>query len=409
MSTNTMINPQDKEAWLTPQRMALLGAAAGFLDPNGGTIAGFHGAMNGLQIGNQMKQLAAQQQMAAMKLQKQMEVQDYLKRLAASPQASDPVSMGNALINSGHQELMTLGANLLKSKTAKSFLKGLDQNGNPTYYTGYSTGEVSPTGVTPAEKLMQVNEGNQITARNPYNFAQTGSAVPIKMSQGEAARLSQQERQFGMSHGLAQQNAALAQQNSALNQYKTMMELNPDFQAKKAGAIASARESGKIRADTLTNLPQTLGTLAESLNLSDELKNHPAMGSMVGNLPKRAWGNALAVYGGNDQADFSAKMEQAQGKQFLSAIQAMKGFGQLTEVEGAKMQASVAAMSVAQRPEDFKKAQDDYQAALMSGVRKVAAKSGMREDQVMDMLNKERSALKKPITPPSYDGWGDLR
>ena len=409
MSTNTMINPQDKEAWLTPQRMALLGAAAGFLDPNGGTIAGFHGAMNGLQIGNQMKQLASQQQMAAMKLQKQMEVQDYLKRLAASPQASDPVSMGNALINSGHQELMTLGANLLKSKTAKSFLKGLDQNGNPTYYTGYSTGEVSPTGVTPAEKLMQVNEGNQITARNPYNFAQTGSAVPIKMSQGEAARLSQQERQFGMSHGLAQQNAALAQQNSALNQYKTMMELNPDFQAKKAGAIASARESGKIRADTLTNLPQTLGTLAESLNLSDELKNHPAMGSMVGNLPKRAWGNALAVYGGNDQADFSAKMEQAQGKQFLSAIQAMKGFGQLTEVEGAKMQASVAAMSVAQRPEDFKKAQDDYQAALMSGVRKVAAKSGMREDQVMDMLNKERSALKKPITPPSYDGWGDLR
>jgi len=60
MSTNTMINPQDKEAWLTPQRMALLGAAAGFLDPNGGTIAGFHGAMNGLQIGNQMKQLASQ-------------------------------------------------------------------------------------------------------------------------------------------------------------------------------------------------------------------------------------------------------------------------------------------------------------------------------------------------------------
>lgn len=278
MSTNTMINPQDKEAWLTPQRMALLGAAAGFLDPNGGTIAGFHGAMNGLQIGNQMKQLAAQQQMAAMKLQKQMEVQDYLKRLAASPKASDPVSMGNALINSGHQELMTLGANLLKSKTAKSFLKGLDQNGNPTYYTGYSTGEVSPTGVTPAEKLMQVNEGNQITARNPYNFAQTGSAVPIKMSQGEAARLSQQERQFGMSHGLAQQNAALAQQNSALARYKAMQpkfvdgafvyppnEQNPQGGMIKTDLFSAPKGSDAEKAKMSERVKTTLGDDTEQL------------------------------------------------------------------------------------------------------------------------------------------------
>lgn len=288
MSTNTMINPQDKEAWLTPQRMALLGAAAGFLDPNGGTIAGFHGAMNGLQIGNQMKQLAAQQQMAAMKLQKQMEVQDYLKRLAASPKASDPVSMGNALINSGHQELMTLGANLLKSKTAKSFLKGLDQNGNPTYYTGYSTGEVSPTGVTPAEKLMQVNEGNQITARNPYNFAQTGSAVPIKMSQGEAARLSQQERQFGMSHGLAQQNAALAQQNSALARYKAMQpkfvdgafvyppnEQNPQGGMIKTDLFSAPKGSDAEKAKMSERVKTTLGDDTEQLI-------RQATGSMIG-------------------------------------------------------------------------------------------------------------------------------
>ena len=288
MSTNTMINPQDKEAWLTPQRMALLGAAAGFLDPNGGTIAGFHGAMNGLQIGNQMKQLAAQQQMAAMKLQKQMEVQDYLKRLAASPKASDPVSMGNALINSGHQELMTLGANLLKSKTAKSFLKGLDQNGNPTYYTGYSTGEVSPTGVTPAEKLMQVNEGNQITARNPYNFAQTGSAVPIKMSQGEAARLSQQERQFGMSHGLAQQNAALAQQNSALARYKAMQpkfvdgafvyppnEQNPQGGMIKTDLFSAPKGSDAEKAKISERVKTTLGDDTEQLI-------RQATGSMIG-------------------------------------------------------------------------------------------------------------------------------
>ncbi len=122
---------------------------------------------------------------------------------------------------------------------------------------------------------------------------------------------------------------------------------------------------------------------------------------MVGNLPTRTLGKGFALYGGNDEADFTAKMEQAQGKQFLSAIDAMRGFGAITEVEGNKMQSSAAAMSVAQSPKDFKRAQDDYQAALVSGTRKVASRLGIPESEVMGMLNKERAALRKR---PGNDG-----
>ncbi len=120
-------------------------------------------------------------------------------------------------------------------------------------------------------------------------------------------------------------------------------------------------------------------------------------------------GKGMAAYGGNAQADFAAKMEQAQGKQFLSAISAMRGFGALTEREGDKMQASAAAMSEAQTPADFKRAQDDYQSALLAGVRKVAAQSGLSESEVMSMLNAERNALKPQSAPRSNDGWGELR
>ena len=279
MSTNTMINPQDKEAWLTPQRMALLGAAAGFLDPNGGTIAGFHGAMNGLQIGNQMKQLAAQKQMAAMKLQKQMEVQDYLKRLAASSQASDPVSFGNELIKSGHIELMTLGANLLKSKTAKSFLKGLDQNGNPTYYTGYSTGEVSPTGVTPAEKLMQINRGSQIDLANPY----TGDAhksIGVGMAPGQAAQLAQSANQFNMSHALAQQNYALARYKAIQPKFVDGAFIYPPNEQNPQG--------GMIKTD-LFSAPK--GSDAEKAKMSERVKT--TLGDDTEQLIRQATGSKI--------------------------------------------------------------------------------------------------------------------
>lgn len=263
-----------------PMTLALLGASAGFLDPRGGMMGGFQGALQGMQAGNQMKQLAAQQQMAAMKLQKQMEVQDYLKKLSASPHASDPVSMGNALINSGHQELMTLGANLLKSKTVKSFMKGLDQNNNPTYYAGYSTGEVSPTGVTPAEKLMQINRGSQIDLANPY----TGDAhksIGVGMAPGQAAQLAQSANQFNMSH-------ALAQQNSALARYKAMQpkfvdgafiyppnEQNPQGGMIKTDLFSAPKGSDAEKAKMSERVKTTLGDDTEQLI-------RQATGSMIG-------------------------------------------------------------------------------------------------------------------------------
>lgn len=364
-----------------PMTLALLGASAGFLDPHGGMMGGFQGALQGMQAGNQMKQLAAQQQMSAMKLQKQMEVQDYLKKLAASPQASDPVSMGNALINSGHQELMTLGANLLKSKTAKSFLKGLDQNGNPTYYTGYSTGEVSPTGVTPAEKLMQVNEGNQITARNPYNFAQTGSAVPIKMSQGEAARLNQSAQQFGMSHGLAQEN-------SAISRYKTMMEMNPEFLAQKAGMVEGAKVGAKNQAQAKLDLPQVIQQGEHTIKLVDDILNHPGFNISVG--AKSPAGKFASFFPGTDAASFDIAQKQMVGKQFLEAFESLKGGGQITQIEGEKATQAMSRMNTSNTQEEYKKAAKEFQDIIRSGINRAKQKAGVQSNTFSD-------------------GWGDLK
>lgn len=368
-----------------PTVLALLGASAGFLDPHGGMMAGFQGAMHGLNAGNQMKNQAAQSQMTARKLQKQIEMEDYMRSLAQK-HTGNPMGMAKEMMSSGIPEVMQQAATLARGFGTK-FIQSQDASGNAVHAIGNNFGDITSTDSRVPTKLMQVNEGNQISGRNPYTFEPVGNAAPVNMSQAQQAQLGQSANQFNMTH-------ALARQNSAINQYKTMMELNPEFQAQKAGAISSAREAGKIQAGSLADLPQNIGVLAESLNLSDDLKNHPALNSMVGNLPKRMVGQAMATFGGNKEADFQAKLEQSQGKQFLSAIQYMRGFGSLTVVEGDKMQSSAAAMSTAQSPADFKKAQDEYQAALISGVRKIAPKVGMSESDVLNMLNKERSSLR---------------
>lgn len=362
-----------------PMTLALLGASAGFLDPRGGMMGGFQGALQGMQAGNQMKHIAAQQNMAAMKLQKQMEVQDYLKKLSASPHASDPVSMGNALINSGHQELMTLGANLLKSKTVKSFMKGLDQNNNPTYYAGYSTGEVSPTGVTPAEKLMQINRGSQIDLANPY----TGDAhksIGVGIAPGQAAQLAQSANQFNMSH-------ALAQQNSALNQYKAMMDYNPDFQAQKAASVEGAKLGAKNKVQAQSDLPKIINQGEQTIKLVDDMLSHPGFNISVG--AKSPVGKVASFIPGTDAASFDIAQKQMLGKQFLEAFETLKGGGQITQIEGEKATQAMSRMNTSNSQEEYKKAAREFQDIIRQGINRAKDKAGVKS---------------------SYDdGWGEVR
>lgn len=387
-----------------PLTMALLGASAGFLDPRGGMMGGFHGAMQGLKAGNDIKRQDRLDKQAQLKLERQMNAEQMMKDvLAQQQQAGDmhPLSVARAFVNTGNPDLVSQGFGMQKDfkDKVRTTVKGIDENKQPVFHSIMESGETRSTGITPAEKLMQINRGSQIDLANPYT-GQAQSSIGVGMAPGESARLAQAERQFGASHGLAQQNAQF-------NQNKAMLEMNPEFQAQRASMIAGGKEAGKLRGEALSRLPGTVATMAETLNLSDTLKNHPALEMMTG--ASRFAGKGLAAIGGNQEADFQSKFEQATGKQFLSAIESMRGFGQLTEREGDKMQSSASAMSLATNAQDFKKAQDDYQQALIAGVRKIAKQAGIPEEEAMRMISSERGALKNSVVPSADDGWGELR
>jgi len=262
-----------------PMTLALLGASAGFLDPQGGMMAGFQGAMHGLNAGNQMKAQAAQGQMTARKLQKQIEIENYMKSLSEK-HGNNLQGLLQEGMTSGIPEVMEI-----MYKTASGlkgqFLRSQSPSGEGVYQYANNIGQVTPTGIPlPPEKLMQINRGSQIDLANPFT-GEAKKSIGVGMAPGEAARLSQQERQFGMSHGLAQQN-------SAIERYKAMQPKFVD------GAFvyppnAENPQGGMIKTD-LFSAPK--GSDAEKTKMSDRVRNtlgddtekliRESTGSMIG-------------------------------------------------------------------------------------------------------------------------------
>lgn len=386
-----------------PRMMGLLGLGSGLLSASGsspreitlgeamgqGLQAGMLGMQQGMGMQMQQQHLKAIENEARMKEQKlarQMEIDDYLRRSVGGGDTNDPIALGKAMISSGYQELIPIGANLLKTKQAKSFIKGLDDKGQPTYYTGYSTGEVSPTGVTPAEKLMQINQGSQIGLANPYT-GEIQRAVGVGMAPGEAARLAQSERHFGQSQDLARQNAFLQQE-------KLRLELDPEYQARKAELIAQGRERGQIQAKAKADLPNAIMQGEQTIQLVDDLLQHPGFSISVGK--SAPLGSLQSYIPGTQAASFDIALKQLKGKQFLEAFETLKGGGQITQIEGEKATHAMSRMEKANTEAEFIKASREFQDIIRRGVNRAKMRAGGRPESIQE--------------PATFnDGWGELR
>ena len=367
------------DGFLDPMTLALLGASAGFLDPRGGMMGGFQGALQGMQAGNQMKNQAAQSQMTARKLQKQIEMEDYMRSLAQK-HTGNPMGMAKEMMSSGIPEVMQQAATLAKGMGTK-YLQSQDASGNAVHAIGNNFGDITNTDSLVPTKLMQVNEGDQISARNPYTFAPVGSAVPVNMSQAQQAQLGQSANQFNISH-------ALAQQNSALNQYKTMMEMNPDFLAQKAGAIEGAKVGAKTQAQAQADLPQVVQQGEQTIKLVDDMLNHPGFNISVG--AKSPVGKVASFIPGTAAASFDIASKQMLGKQFLQAFESLKGGGQITQIEGEKATQAMSRMNTSNSQEEYKKAAREFQDIIRSGINRAKQKAGVQGNSFAD-------------------GWGDLK
>lgn len=132
---------------------------------------------------------------------------------------------------------------------------------------------------------------------------------------------------------------------------------NKDIAGKEA-----QEEVGKAAGQAQVNLPRIEENSARALKTIDDIRKHPGKQYGVG-----AQG-VLPGIPGTRQAGFVQLVEQAKGQAFLEAFNALRGGGQITEIEGTKATQALARMNRAQSMQDFDQALSDYEDVIKTGM-----------------------------------------
>ena len=146
---------------------------------------------------------------------------------------------------------------------------------------------------------------------------------------------------------------------------KTKPKIEAETAAEKTKATAAAQAQ--------IDLPQTVASAEYSLNVLDQMLNHPGLDAATGASSKADPRNFIP---GTDAYNFNVLKDQVQGQTFLQAFESLKGAGQITEVEGNKATNAIARMNTAQSKEEFVKAVNEFKGVIQRGMDKARAKAG---------------------------------
>lgn len=105
--------------------------------------------------------------------------------------------------------------------------------------------------------------------------------------------------------------------------------------------------------------------IQQSLNTVGKLLNSPGLSGFSGLDQFRSW------IPGSEAANVRAWVDQLQSQNFLTAVQQMKGMGALSENEGRKLSAAVAALSPSMTDEAFKNELLEIQRNLNAAQRRI--------------------------------------
>lgn len=147
---------------------------------------------------------------------------------------------------------------------------------------------------------------------------------------------------------------------------------DPDLQRRLAAAKAAGTAEGERTAAAQGDLPRVTAQVDELLRLTDELLKHPGLETAVGKssiLP-------VARIPGTDARDFTIRLDQIKGKQFLEAFQSLKGSGAITETEGRKATEAIARMDASGSEAEFRQAVRDFQDVVRAGLERTKARAG---------------------------------
>jgi hypothetical protein len=148
--------------------------------------------------------------------------------------------------------------------------------------------------------------------------------------------------------------------------------VDPDLQRRLAAGKAEGAAEGERRAAAKADLPRATAQADELLRLTDELLKHPGLDTAVGKSSMLG----VQKIPGTDARDFTVRLDQIKGKQFLEAFQSLKGSGAITETEGRKATEAIARMDTSTSEAEFKQAVRDFQDVVRAGLERTRARAG---------------------------------
>jgi len=112
---------------------------------------------------------------------------------------------------------------------------------------------------------------------------------------------------------------------------------------KNVGEVEAEKQAGKMSAEAISELPATLARSNAAVALIDEIIDSGEIPNILGDLQGRVTPSTIGAraYIGSGGIDLLQKISRLQGSVFLEAFQRLKGGGQITEIEGAKAEASM--------------------------------------------------------------------
>ncbi len=116
-------------------------------------------------------------------------------------------------------------------------------------------------------------------------------------------------------------------------------------------------------------LPSTIAQANEALRQVGELRNHKGReGNAWWHTKAGAYLPDASIPGNTDARDAVGLLNQSKGGAFLEAFKALKGGGQITEIEGKKATDAIARMDRSQSKAEFDKALTDYEGVIRLGI-----------------------------------------
>ncbi len=140
--------------------------------------------------------------------------------------------------------------------------------------------------------------------------------------------------------------------------------------AKNLSDAETQKAEGKALGDARASLPQIEEAGNNMLSTIDSLASDPYLDSMIGSVQGRMPNLT------SDAARVQSKMDQIGGQSFLQAYNALRGGGQITEVEGKKATEAMARLNTAQSEADYRQALGELRTIVQNGLARARQKAG---------------------------------